>query len=60
MDRPFNLQGGRRDYGFFFRSEFVFRTTRELENFFQYLTLDYMTKTLNQPFMKNLFVELLN
>jgi hypothetical protein len=42
----------------FFRSEFFFRTTRELEylffssrkarNCFQYLTLDYMTKTLNQ------------
>ena len=27
-DRPFNLQGG---YGFLFRSEFFFRTTRELE-----------------------------
>ena len=43
---------------FFFRSEFFFRTTREFEylfflshkarNFFQYLTLGYMTKTLNQ------------
>ena len=46
-DRPFNLQGG---YGFLFRSEFFFRTTRELEYlyFFQNLTLDYMTKTLNQ------------
>jgi hypothetical protein len=30
-DRPFNLQGG---YGFLFRSEFFFRTTRELEYFF--------------------------
>jgi hypothetical protein len=27
-DRPFNLQGG---YGFLFRSEFFFLTTRELE-----------------------------
>jgi hypothetical protein len=31
-DRPFNLQGG--GYGFLFRSEFFFRTTRELEFFF--------------------------
>jgi hypothetical protein len=62
-------KGGGGTMAFFFRSEFVFWTTRELEyiflsrkarNFFQYLTLDYMTKTLNQPFMKNLFVELLN
>jgi hypothetical protein len=30
-DRPFNLQGG---YGFLFRSEFFFRTTRELEYLF--------------------------
>ena len=54
-DRPFNLKGG---YGFLFRSEFFFRTTQELEylffltrqarNFFQYSTLGYMTKTLNQ------------
>jgi hypothetical protein len=54
-DRPFNLQGG---YGFLFRSEFFFRTTRELEYlffcrarrefFFQNSTLGYMTKTLNQ------------
>ena len=51
-DRPFNLKGG---YGFLFRSEFFFRTTQELEylfsmsrNFFQNLTLSYMTKTLNQ------------
>ena len=29
-DRPFNLQGG---YGFLFRSEIFFRTTRELEYF---------------------------
>ena len=46
--------------GGFFHSEIFFRTTRELEylfylsrkarNFFQYLTLDYMTKTLNQIF----------
>jgi hypothetical protein len=46
-------------YGFLFRSEFFFRTTRELEYFFffvarsatfflQNLTLGYMTKTLNQ------------
>jgi hypothetical protein len=49
------LKGG---YGFLFHSEFFFRTTRELEYlfilsrkariFFQNLTLDYMTKTLNQ------------
>ena len=45
-DRPFNLQGG--GYGFFFRSGFFFRTTRELEHLiFQNLSLDYMT-TLNQ------------
>ena len=49
-DRPFNLKGGGggRGYGFLFRSEFFFRTTQELEIFFQYLTLGYMTKTLNQ------------
>ena len=56
-DRPFNLQGG--CYGFLFRSEFFFRTTRELEffflsrrarNFFHNITLDYITKTLNQIF----------
>ena len=36
--------------GFLFRSEFFFRTTRELEYLFfsQNLTLGYMTKTLNQ------------
>jgi hypothetical protein len=54
-DRPFNLQGG---YGFLFRSQFFFRTTRELEYlffcrakrefFFQNSTLRYKTKTLNQ------------
>jgi hypothetical protein len=54
-DRPFNLQGG---YGFLFRSEFFFRTTRELEYlffcrakreiFFQKSLLGYITKTLNQ------------
>ena len=53
-------RGGRGDYGGFFRSEIFFWTTRELEyifflsrkarNFFQYLTLGYMTKTLNQIF----------
>ena len=56
-DRPFNLQLGG-GYGFLLRSEFFFRTTRELEYlfflsrkawfFFQNLTLGYMTKTLNQ------------
>ena len=55
-DRPFNLKGG--GYGFFFRSEFFFRTTQELkylffcrakrELFFQNVTLGYMTKTLNR------------
>jgi hypothetical protein len=30
-DRPFNLKGG---YGFLFRSEICFRTTRELEYLF--------------------------
>ena len=55
-DRPFNLKRG--GYGFWFRSEKKFRTTRELEYlffcrakreiFFQISTLDYMTKTLNQ------------
>ena len=51
-DRPFNLKGG---YGFLFRSEFFFRTTRELEYlffcreiFFQNLTLMLYVKTLNQ------------
>ena len=48
-DRPFNLQVG--GYGFLFRSEIFFRTTRELEYFFffvaQNLALGYMTKTLN-------------
>ena len=51
-DRPFNLQGEEGGYGFLFRSEFFFRTTRELEYLFFYfsqnLTLGYMTKTLNQ------------
>jgi hypothetical protein len=47
-------------YVFFFSFRIFFRTTRELEyliflsrkarNFFQYLTLDYMTKTLNKMF----------
>jgi hypothetical protein len=55
-DRPFNLKGG--GYGILFSSEFLFRTTQELEYFFvcrakreiffQNLTLGYMTKTLNQ------------
>jgi hypothetical protein len=55
-DWPFNLKRG--GYGFLFRSEFYFRTTQEFEylffllrkarNFFQNLTLAYMTKTLNQ------------
>ena len=53
-DQPFNLKGG---YGFLFRSEIFFLTTRELEYFFyramrdfspQNSTLGYMTKTLNQ------------
>ncbi|CAB9541841.1 hypothetical protein BROOK1789B_2199 [Bathymodiolus brooksi thiotrophic gill symbiont] len=40
------MKGG---YGFLFRSEFFFQTTRELEYFFfQNLTLSYMTKILNQ------------
>ena len=34
-DRPFNLKGG--GYGFLLRSEFFFRTTRELEYFFFFL-----------------------
>ena len=56
-DRPFNLGGGG-GYGFLFRSEFFFPTTRELENLFfvaqstifflQNSTLGYMTITLNQ------------
>ena len=58
-DRLFNLKGGGGGgYGFLFRSEFFFsantrvrifyffRAKREI--FFQNLTLDYMTKTLNQ------------
>ena len=54
-DQPFNLKGG--GYGILFCSEFFFRTTWELEYlffcrakrefFFQFSTLDYMTKTLN-------------
>ena len=47
-DRPFNLKGGGGGYGFLLRSEIFFRTTQELEFFFQNLTLGYMTKTLNQ------------
>jgi hypothetical protein len=50
----FNLKGG--GYGFLFRSEFFFRTTQEIEYLFYlsgkarifFLTLGYMTKTLNQ------------
>ena len=55
-DRPFNLKGG--VMVFCFVQNFFFRTTQELEylfflsrkarNFFQNLTLGYMTKTLNQ------------
>ena len=47
-DRPFNLQGGVRDFCFI--QNFFFRITRELEYFFfvSNLTLGYMTKTLNQ------------
>ena len=51
-EHPFNLKGGGgeggggRGYGFLFRSEIFFRTTQKLEYFF--LTLGYMTKTLNQ------------
>ena len=54
-DRPFNLQGG---YGFFFVQNFFSDNTRvrififfcraKREIFVQNLTLDYMTKTLNQ------------
>ena len=36
-DRPFNLKGGGWCYGFLFRSEFFFRTTRELEYLFFFL-----------------------
>ena len=37
-------------YGFLFRSEFFFRTTRELEYFFpQNLTLGYMSKIIFFP-----------
>ena len=45
-------KGGGGRYGYLFRSEIFFRTTRELEYifFFQNLTLGYMTKTLNQIF----------
>jgi hypothetical protein len=54
-DRPFNLQGG--GYGFLFRSEYFFRTTRELEYlfFFQNLTLGYVTKNLHAVFPAKLF-----
>ena len=71
-DRPFNLKGVG-GYGFLFRSEKRFRTTRELEYFiffvvqstnfvFKNITLDYMTKTLNQIFFfldhnQNIFLE---
>ena len=44
-DRPFNLKGG---LWFFASFRIFFRSTRELEFFFQSLTLGYMTKTLNQ------------
>jgi hypothetical protein len=55
-DRLFNLQGVA--YVFLFRSEFFFRTTRELKYFvaqsanffFQNSTLGHMTTTLNQIF----------
>ena len=33
-DRPFNLKGGGRGYGFLIRSEKFFRTTQELEYLF--------------------------
>jgi hypothetical protein len=33
-NRPFNLKGGGKGYGFLFRSEFFFRTTQELEYLF--------------------------
>ena len=33
-DQPFNLRGGGGTYGFMFRSEMFFRTTRELEYLF--------------------------
>ena len=53
-DRPFNLKWGG-GYGFLFRSEIFFWTTRQLDYFyfcrkffFQNITLAYMTKTLNQ------------
>jgi hypothetical protein len=46
-DRSFNLKGG---LEFFISFKKNFRTTQELEYMFfsQYLTLGYMTKTLNQ------------
>jgi len=46
-DRPFNLKGG---LWFFASFKKKFRTTRELEFFFQNSTLGYMAKTLNQIF----------
>jgi hypothetical protein len=64
-DRPFNLKGG--GYGILFSSEFLFRTTQELEYFFvcrakreiffQNLTLGYMTKTLNQIILSFFFLK---
>ena len=58
-DRPFNLKGGGGGLWFFVSFRIFFRTTQEFEYFFyfcsakrefffQKLTLDYMTKTLNQ------------
>jgi hypothetical protein len=56
-DRPFNLKRGG-GYGFLFRSEFIFRTTRELEYlfflsreariFFPEFNIRLYEKTLNQ------------
>jgi hypothetical protein len=50
MIRPFLFIDKQKQKLGFFRSEFFFGTTRELEYYFfpQNLTLGYMTKTLNQ------------
>ena len=51
-DRPFNLKGGGGGL-WFFVSFRIFFVVQSANFFFQNLTLDYMTKTLNQ----NIFLE---
>jgi hypothetical protein len=54
--RPFNLQGeGEEGYGFLFRSEKFFRTTRELEFFFFFFFLLRKTRNFFPEFNINLY-----